>query len=771
MKMRPVQKIFLAVFTAIALVYLLEIWVFNTCLEPAEYVATGNAEPDISVYTDHIDEVIYFQPQQEKLGSVRFELAEIPADTSEIIELQILHEGEILYRGRMVCAELEQDEWSTFSTNLLLDTSETYELRLALIDTAAPQETRICGYYEADNQIAPIISVGYARNLSLGDKALASLLVLFGYLGLSAIIIRVNSLKERVCLLLRGSASLKTKCPTVWTILYLPVACLVLELSGLEIDSSLQIIISLLCFLSAFWVQNHWDNVKALLRASPRYAAVILLLSVWTAFSLIGSRCFVYPIDGTVTVGAILLFGISVFLLLSVVLLVVRTSECFANQYVGSNPGKIPWRFILITLLTFLIGMVYYVRAFNPAISTGDSSYCMYFAEHSMHGLSDWHPAFYILWLKAIISVVPATEAVTVVQYVFFAYVMLRGLLFLYEKGMPTGVLYGIVLLTTLNCGNMVHITTIWKDIPYTLSITWLTILTAILLLGEKRRRVYIYMELAVALVWTCLFRHPGIVPFAAVSVCLLIRFRKNYKIWVSVIAAVVMVLIIKFPVYQYYEIQTDYGGGIYLGLGQDIMGVYYNGGEVSEDAAQIIEVLSEEDMAGYSYSPYSAGETYDLDITKTEFVKAYLKTFLKNPIMMTRSLLCRMDAVWDIFQGEDGSQMYVAYTDTWDERENNYFTELLSQWVAYSEREPILNVLEWRSGIYFLVFIISIGVCVCKRQLKNMMLLFVPCLSHVLSLVLSTGWSDFRYFWPINLMTLFVFTTILILKPKEEKV
>lgn len=775
------KKVALIVVTIFFAVCLLEINVFNTYQEPVEYTLES-VNVDMNLYMPVTDTIIRFEPEQKYMKNIRFILAQIPSDGSGTVEIKLFHDDKLLYRGLRACSKIKVGEWTDFETNLTLNTSETYEIHITVNDTELFNEAMICCYSEIENQTKPLISIGYAPLLDVQDKALTTLFVFLVYIGVVCLIIKANKLKKQAYDAITKNFPVRFRSPRFASIVSLSITYLVLELSKLAIDISLKIIISVMVFGATYWVENNWDKVSKRLK-DKKCAAIMILLAAWTAFSLIGSRCFIYPINMNITIGAVLLYIITVLLMFPLVSVIMIKSEEFCEKHVREREEKVPWDFVIVTIVAVLISALYYLRAFNPAISSPDTKYCMYYGLNSIRGINDWHPAFYILWLKAILRIIPTAQAVVVVQYIFYIYVLLRGFLFLYEKGLPKQFLYGAMLLTVFNCANTLHLMTIWKDIPYTLSITWLTILIAILLFGERKRKVYIYIELIVALIWTCFFRQPGIVPFIIVGIALILMFRESWKIWFSVIAAVCIALVIKFPVYNYYEIQTDHGGGIYIGLGQDIMGVYYNGGEISESAMEIVNVLSESDIAGYAYSPYRATASYELNVTKVEFIKAYIDTFIKNPVMMTRSVLCRMDTVWDVFMGEDGILGCVGFTGTmdgeeingekwenlWGERENNFITQRVQDLVTYSVENPILNVLEWRTGIWFLAFLLAMGICSWKQKFNRTFLLFTPCVSHILSLALSTGWSDFRYFWPINLMTLFVFLTVVTLKSEKN--
>ncbi len=78
------------------------------------------------------------------------------------------------------------------------------------------------------------------------------------------------------------------------------------------------------------------------------------------------------------------------------------------------------------------------------------------------------------------------------------------------------------------------------------------------------------------------------------------------------------------------------------IGLSQDILGVYYAGGEVSEGTLQMVYIMTENNNAEYSYNPTGSLQSYDLAVEPVDFIKNYIQTFLRNPVIMARAVIVR---------------------------------------------------------------------------------------------------------------------------------
>jgi hypothetical protein len=74
-------------------------------------------------------------------------------------------------------------------------------------------------------------------------------------------------------------------------------------------------------------------------------------------------------------------------------------------------------------------------------------------------------------------------------------------------------------------------------------------------------------------------------------------------------------------------------------------------------------------------------------------------------------------------------------------------------QATTYSATNQIIFVIEWRAGLLSILSFITVLFLFMKKGWNKYLLICMPVVGHFISLLLSTGWSDFRYVWPLNLM------------------
>lgn len=538
---------------------------------------------------------------------------------------------------------------------------------------------------------------------------------------------------------------------------------------GFEIQESTRIlfyILSLLCVTQ----MDEKKRLASSMFSSPWKRMALFFLYAYTAFALVGQRIFIYPFDSTPGVADIFEYAVAFAWSIPVVKSMFFLFEGFSSFAMRKNGRKITTP-IFIALIVFLLlfPAVIDLIACNPGITSTDTGYCMGIAAHNIVGLFNWHPVFYCLVLHAIISVWDSTYAVIFVQYFFWAYVMTELLLYLRKKRVSDSVLVVAAFLSGINVVNFMYVNTIWKDIPYAYSILWVFVILAKLSLDfeEYKRKWYIYLELLVALVGTFFYRGNGMVSYVVIALAAAVILWKNGRVLITLAASCICIAIIHGPLYDYLKVQPLNNYGIYIGLGQDILGTYYAGGEVSEETLQMIGEMTSHDTAEYEYNPAFSNQNYSLSVEPVDFILNYVDMFFKNPLTMVRAIVDREDLAWDIFQGEDlktgGSVNYYNTQDglTGDANWKSYYPareyrsiyDSVVRETTYTVENQWISALAWRCGILTLAGITAFIFLIVKKGRGRYIILMAPVIGHILGLLLSTGWSEFRYFWPLNLL------------------
>lgn len=719
-----------------------------------------------------------FSSTSKRLNSIELLFNGISDDKAGRITLKILSEDNLIYQTDLTLANVNNGVWKKVYINAALEPGKEYEIYM----TSSEDCIQVPNVFitEKENSSPEIISSYFKDNLLSGEIA-----ILYGYLAPPSWLDRIVSASIWIIILVVAFTilyyfeSIESVIQKCFDYLYSKISresfyigaalmesMVIIECSGIPFQGPTKILLYLISICSSIRLDDK-RNIVAQICNTPFKTIVLYLLYVYSAFALVGQRILIYPLNRKVTLIGLFVLAITILWFIPVIQTILCLFEVFKKNLFTTTEHILKTRtFVAIVIAIILIPAAYNLFANNPGITTRDTYSCMLNAHH-ISGMRDWHPAFYCMILSIILHIWDSTYAVILAQYFFWSYVILELLLYLRKKRMRDSVLITVALFTGLNAANFMHINTIWKDIPYTLSLVWSLIIGAKLSIDfkEYKNRWYIYIELFIALVGVYLYRKNGMVSFIIVSVTMLLFFYKNIKIWCTLVLAIFSIFFIKGPIYKSLDIQNTGKTGMYIGLSQDILGVYFAGGEISESTLQMINVMTNNNTAETAYTPTWSFSSYDLDVEPKEFIFNYIDTFFRNPITMVRAVIAREDALWNIFLGQDARVNEVNDSGTMDgiEKWNEYyparkFTSLHSRMLAattYTAESQWISAIEWRAGLFTLFGIIAIAFVAFKGGAKRYLVIVSPIIGHSLSLLLSTGWSDFRYFWPLNLMNM----------------
>lgn len=740
-----------------------------------------------------------FRPENDRLKSIEVILNGIAKDKTGEFVIAVKSGDELIYRTVVSLKKLKNLKWKRIFVNMPVERGKEYDLyfdswgctqvpNLLLVPEGnSPPEiiSTISQEVRLDKNFA--VKYGYMREPALFDRIMSSAIWVLFLVLFTIFIMYFEQLKEHL-LELGFKLRYMDNAGTALIIAELFFCFVIISGSKIKFQEATKIIFYLVSVISTWKLKKNWGYVANFLDQTWKKAG-LCLLCIYGAFALVGQRILIYPLSLRVPFHKVIIFFITTLWFIPVVVFILYWLDHISKISVFKNSPrlkKVTFFGVMFTLL--ILPAILNLYANNPGITSWDTGDCMAVNAHNLRGMYDWHPFFYCLVLRIILTVWDSTYAVIFVQYFFWLYVISEGLLYLRKKGMKDVFLLATAFLIGINAANFLHINTIWKDIPYVLSILWMVVLLSKLVLDfeEYKGKWYIYVELVVAMSGVYFYRKNGIVTLMAVALVLLFLLRKNVKLLGALAVTIAMIFAVKGPVYSHFEVEDPGYSGMYIGLSQDILGVYYAGGEVSKETVQMINIMTGYTNAEYEYMPTWAMQTYDLTVEPKEFIISYIDTFIKNPIAMIRAVIARQDAIWNIFPGKDAKLGCVNWTSTVDEkgyegwndyypaREYNSFNPWMYAFTSYTANSQWINALEWRCGIVILLILIALFWTLLVKGKGNYLIIYVPMAGHVLSLMLSTGWADFRYYWPVNIMGMYILMINMVLvhdrKGREER-
>ena len=523
-------------------------------------------------------------------------------------------------------------------------------------------------------------------------------------------------------------------------------------------------------------------------RNKTKYLFIFLILYV--SFASIGNYLFLHPVN-IVSVRNWSYFILFALWLIPIVVSVLYLLEFYQSKLLSGKNRTEGWgKQSLIWFLFFsicFIAATLYLIAYNPAIMSWDS-YDQWSQANGIIPLVNWHPVFHTLIIRFLISIIPSPSFVAFVQILFFSAIISASMVLLYTRGFNLIFLVPFCIIIAIIPSNGIQVVTLWKDIPYSISLLWLTLLFAkIISRNQLYTKISFIIEIALALICVYFFRQNGIIVYIFTVIALLAIFLKRFQ-WkplMGVIASLFIIILIQFPYYKALSVESAPQSSMkYFALLNDIVGVYFSGGNVSKKTEGYLKEVVDIDNYRKSYnSYYTSFHFYKTELANTkslDFIGMYIDTFLCNPILMTNNILCRLDLYWSIPTGKDAWIGGLNFRDCEVRhdfepknfnfhRQPNFLTGHIDKISNIIVLHNLLLVLFWRFGIW-IALLFTTFLFVIKNKKYEILFLGLPILSNILSLALSSGWMDYRYGWSISITVPFIIFFSLVISPKNTE-
>ncbi|MFV0343524.1 MAG: hypothetical protein ACK5JH_11675 [Anaerocolumna sp.] len=530
---------------------------------------------------------------------------------------------------------------------------------------------------------------------------------------------------------------------------------------------------------------------------SPKNIILLLLINIYAAFALVAQSLFLSgdKVSFDIISFCKFLFYVILFFLINIyIIFLLESVYIFLGTKLeypilrNNNHTKNHALFYLIFFIPWIIALI----GFFPVNMTSDSVDQWRQAQGIIE-LTNHHPAFHTLMIRWISYLYPSPFVVGLVQVVFCAYVLSDLWVYLIGKNINRNILMIFALVVALSPGNIMLVTTLWKDIPYTFSLLWLgglllRVFDDIDLFFKKPLRV---ICLIVSLVLVFEFRHNGVIPFLFVILTLVVlavsKLSRNIvltlKIMICAVLPVLCVAFINGPLFSYYHVNTEAVGGTkYTPMLTALGSIAHNDLKLEDKS---IELMESTNVTLEEYSQYYSrfnGDNYIYGIPNktwdrsslgmSEVMTVYLDELVKYPDVIIKDRLDGTELLWNVSQAQ-GSFNYkydigVYSFDGANMINTNFIAKFLGYYCEVFNRVSILNILFWRSGIYIILLFVLLLFVHIKKLYKSMIFL-IPCFGNFISLILSMYHQSYRYIYFIPISVL-IFTLIVLANTKEKE-
>ena len=540
------------------------------------------------------------------------------------------------------------------------------------------------------------------------------------------------------------------------------------------------------CALTYISFINVRDNYKAIrqLFTCFLYKILFLFATAIVAFCFTGSFNL-YSESELFSYASLSNWGLTIIWVLPVIFQFINF--IFDNRY---NEGyELSTMQVLGGVAGIITVCLVFLYAFNPGITSHDSFLCMDIAHNLGHvAIGNWQPPFYIMVVGLIINVFDSIYFLLLIQIVYFAFIFMLGLSFLAKIGVPRKIIILTYLFVLTNYSVILHLITLWKDVPFMTSLLWLTILISKLVVFEKDciNSLGWNIQLIIALVLSCFLRQNGIVPVGLTILLLPIVFKLQKRIIASIVIFIACFCLINGPIYKYYNV-VPVPGLKFFALSNDILYTYYNNEERDSDVVEMTNEVTKDNPESWDYNVWYTNYTGTAlgDYSVLEFINIYIRAFIRNTKAMSFAILARNEYLWSVCRPEAAVDGGVNYTSQYlpneefsylidcciPKRSENALTYLLTNIVQRLTSVKLLYIVYWRVGLYnILILLCMIAVYARnKRNQMKMLLPFIPIVANCFALIIGSGWSDYRYYWPSVIIGVFLLILTPRLCPKSE--
>jgi len=393
-----------------------------------------------------------------------------------------------------------------------------------------------------------------------------------------------------------------------------------------------------------------------------------------------------------------------------------------------------------------------YLLAFWPCAMSPDS--LSQWNDALTGHFNDWHPAFYAMnfWLIAKVWQSPSTVALA--QILILGLTAGWGLSIMQKLGASKIIILISCLLLALSPVNGLMVTTLWKDVAYSIAVLALTLIVLQIVISDGQwltnRQALLFMGIIIALV--AIYRHNGPSVALGTPIVLLFIYRKFWKqIMLAFLLGIIIYVGIRGPLYAVLDIQRN------------LPKPYFK-----PKVAKYVKLKADD-----SPKPESA-------LSSTE------QTFWPETIKVLQYYTDLSSTLWRI-KPLEGRFRRTEYVNLWWEAEDGirYINSnklgikeasLFPQIRDYGFEQYLRTISSpskyffWRPAFYFYLFLGSVIIASIRFGRWKFLLLLVPIILHLLPFFLiSTSKAIFRYHYSIAIISMVLSIPLLSIKQSSK--
>ncbi len=422
---------------------------------------------------------------------------------------------------------------------------------------------------------------------------------------------------------------------------------------------------------------------------------------------------------------------------------------------------KVVFRYALLMIAVWLV----FFLAYYPGMMSADSLY--QWKQMLTGNYTNQHPPFHTLtiWLLTRIYLSPATVALA--QILALALVAGAVLGFIQSLGAPFWLPWIAALIFAISPVNGTMVNTLWKDVPFSISVLGLTLLLGLIIRSDgewltKYRNAFL-LGLVSALV--LLFRYDGFPLGAGALLLVLIAYPQKWQGWLrATVICAVLYIGVTGPFYKAVGVKPEANQNNPQQISENVLSLYtvslYTKPELPPMSILRRATLISGNCKVWSKLKPQWEQNIDPSISFSQIASNAVRNL---PIALLYDYRCRRSMEWIIYDPY-GDVYNPSHAEYWidanpfgivPDSKLPALREYISAWVSRTAHNPKLSWLIWRPALYLYLFLFVVFMIVLRTRCWKYLLMAAPVLIQSVLFTLIPLAPNFRYHYAVYLVSM----------------
>lgn len=467
------------------------------------------------------------------------------------------------------------------------------------------------------------------------------------------------------------------------------------------------------------------------------------------------------------------LFALFLFLLVSIVLslfLSIKLFRILRSYAKKPDPAISPFqkKTFFFFFVLFSLVFLFYLSCAYPGRMSFDSVE-QWELSHSWEFVDD-HPVFHTLTIKFLSAFWDSPAVVAITQVVTMSFALAYGFGLLLRIGVPRLAVFPMFFIALLSPKNAILGITLWKDIPFSISILMISVLLLRMCFQRNVKfNAFYWIAIGILMGTLPLFRHNGLLILVILAPILPLfywRSRKNVFLFATVLSLVLFTTI-KFGLYPALDIKKwedlplyIYSPKISFLIDQDV--------PFSQDEYDFLNAVRKITDDRWDYNPSTPNTAYSkiLDVRfAIDNIKVYQQLYFRlgrrYPLYFVQDHLERTNYIYALSHPKDIIKHRYHYIKRMENRDNivkmgyptkSFFPKISKKIGDLIARIQKGNCILIRPALALHLVMVSLIILLLRTRHWQYMAVFLPALLCTLSVLIVPMGACIRYQFPLTL-------------------